>query len=141
MTLETIVYSLEEQLRLLGEQMLEPRPQEKLQEKLQDDFKENEEMLQRGLKRWQLDLRACQRALNKRQVAAGLLTLRIEELVRECAVAEAYRLALDLDRLREVIAREAQQLPELEAMCKQFQEQIRELRRNREVIQVRVEQP
>ena len=49
MTLETIVYSLEEQLRLLSEQMLETQPQEKLQEKLQDDLKENEEMLQRRL--------------------------------------------------------------------------------------------
>ena len=59
MTLETIVYTLEEQLRLLGRQLVAADPLAPVQEEI-DRFNEEEHTLERGLKRF---LEQCARGL------------------------------------------------------------------------------
>jgi hypothetical protein len=131
MTLEKIVYSLEEQLRLLGRQLLSADPLAPVHEQI-ERLNEDERTLERGLKSWQLDLVAAQKSLNDRQIAAALLTNRIEACVNQGQGPDAYRLALDLDLLRKKIAEESELLPRLEQTCWSLQFRIRQLRRQRD---------
>ena len=131
MTLESIVYTLEEQLRLLGRQLVAADPHAPVQEEI-DRLNEEEHTLERGLKRWQLDLLAARKQLNDRQMTAALLTTQIQTSLYQGQGADAYRLALDLDQLRQQIAQESALLPRLEQTCWSLQFRIRQLRRLRD---------
>jgi hypothetical protein len=131
MSLETIVYTLEEQLRLLGQQLTASDPQARLQEEI-DLLQEEEQTLQRGLKRWQLDLLAARKKVDDHQMAATLLVSRIEASVRQGQGEDAYRLAMDLDLLRQKIVEGTAGLPRLEQTCWSLQFRIRQLRRHRD---------
>jgi len=131
MNMETIVYTFEEQLRLLGRQLLAADPLAQVHEEI-DRHNEEERTLEHGLKCWQLDLLAARKQLNDRQMIAALLTTQIETSLYQGQGANAYRLALDLDQLRQQIAQESKLLPRLEQTCWSLQFRIRQLRRLRD---------
>ncbi len=131
MSLETIVYSLEEQLRLLGQQLVATDPLAPIHQEI-DAVNEEERTLENGLKRWQLDLQTARKHLDDSTSAAALLLSRIEACVRQGQGPEAYRQAMELDLLRQKIAAESKELPRLEQTCWSLQFRIRQLRRQRE---------
>jgi len=140
MTLERIVYSLEEQLKLLGQQLIKTDPQGQLHEELAR-LDEEERNLQRGLGQWQLDLQEARKQINDMQIQSALLLSRIEALLKENQLPEAYQLAMELDQLRAQIPEASRRLPALEQTCWSMQFRIRQLRRQRDLVKAQIQQP
>ncbi len=137
MTLQTIVYTLEEQLRLLGQQLVQSDGHASLDDQLAR-LDEEERKLQRGLGQWQLDIRAVRQQLDDMQMRSALLLSQIEVLLQQEQAAEAYPLALELDQLRSQIPEVSKRLPGLEHTCWCLQFRIRQLRRQRDSLKERL---
>lgn len=137
MTLQTIVYTLQEQLRLLGQQLVQSDPRAPLEEELAQ-LDEEERKLQRGLGEWQLDVRNTRQQIDDMQMRAALLLSQVEALVKQEQAAEAYQRALELDQLRSQIPATSKRLPALEQTCWCLQFRIRQLRRRRDQIKDRL---
>ncbi len=140
MTLERIVYTLEEQLKLLGKQLVQSDPRGPLYEELAR-LEEEEQNLQRGLGCWQLDLHEARKQVDNLQVKAALLLSRIETLLKQDQLPEAYQLAMELDAVRSEIPEATKRLPPLEQTCWSMQFRIRQLRRQREQVKAQIQQP
>jgi hypothetical protein len=129
MSLETIVYTLEEQLTLLGRQLLAFDPQHKQHEKA-ERLRDEMQMVLRGLKAWQKDLMTVRKRLTDNQIAATLLLSRIEACLRTGRGEEAYKLALELEELRKQVAADTDRIPKMEQTCWSLQFRVRQLRRD-----------
>jgi hypothetical protein len=128
MTLEKIVQNVEERLMDLGRRLLDPKPNAKPRteaEEITENLLERRATLESTL----AERDEMQRRLGEKQSAAVLLTSKIETCLHKGRTEEAWRHALDLERIREAIARDQVEIPRLDQICWSLEFTIRQLER------------
>jgi hypothetical protein len=128
MNLERIVQEVETRLVEVGRALLRPGPAEQLREEIRALVAELAERTA-ALGRAQAERRAAQQRLGDNQVAAALLPSQVESSLRRGKSSQAFRQALELDRVRRTLAADRDALPGLERACEGFQFHIRLLER------------
>lgn len=134
MTLEDIVHTVEYRLLGLGRLLWRTDPLAPIY----DALDANE--VQLGKRRQELALCESERAalakrLSDRRAAADLLAAQTETSLASGDAESAWRLALDLDRMRQALADDAKQLPRLEQVAWSLGFRIRQLERERSRLQ------
>jgi phage shock protein A len=128
MTLEQLVHSVESRLLEMGRYLLRPDPRSQLREdidKLAEELRQRHQALARARDEWE----ATRRRAHDNRTAATLLPPQIQACVRRGQTEDAWRFALELDRVRETLAADQAALPRLEQMCWSLQFLIRQLER------------
>jgi chromosome segregation ATPase len=126
--LEQLVHSVESGLAGLGRHLFRPG----LRERLQDDIERRTAELQgrhAELSRSRIELAGMKRRLRDNPTTAALLHSRIEKAIRDRQTDQAYRLALELDQLRQTMNTDQETCPRLEQKCWSLQFLIRQLER------------
>jgi hypothetical protein len=85
-----------------------------------------------ALRQCEIDRDAIQKRLQENQPTAALMPSQIESNLRRGKADQAWRQALDLDRLRQTILNDQATLPRLEQACWSLQFHIRLLERKLE---------
>lgn len=140
MSLEKIVYTVEQGLRDLAEQLTGNAGVRAQLEQEEQRLGQELETLCRGLRQWQKELTTTQRRLGENQPAAGLLPSRIQECVTQGDGPQAYKMALELDRIRREIAEDEEKQPRQEQTCWSLQFRVRQLLRRREEVRQKLVQ-
>jgi hypothetical protein len=125
MTLEQLVYDVEARL---GRLLWRPDPLAELEEEAGRVAKELQDRRE-ALARCDAARIAIKRRLLDNQAAAALLPSQIEASVRTGQTPQAWRLALDLDRLRKSIVEDQAALPRQDQACWSLQFKVRQLER------------
>jgi hypothetical protein len=128
MTLEQLVYQVEAHLLNLGRLLWRPdRRAQHLEkaERLREELRDREKALARS----RAALTTTQRRLHDHQIAAALLTSRIESCLSQGRPDHAWKHALELDKVRQTLAADRVSLPRLEQTCWSLQFTIRQLER------------
>jgi hypothetical protein len=128
MTLEKLVHNVEERLFQIGRRLLNPPPKVPSRSEA-EVLAENLAERRAALEQAQTERAETQRRLGEKQKAAALLTSKIETCLHQSRSAEAYRNALDLERIREAIARDQDELPRQDQVCWSLGFNIRQLER------------
>jgi len=131
MSLEKIVHTVEQGLVDLAGHLTGATARAHLEQEEQRLGRELETLC-RGLRQWQKELTATQRRLGENEPAVALLPTRIGECVQKGEAAQAFQMALELDRIRKEIAEDEEKLPRQEQTCWSLQFRIRQLLRQRE---------
>jgi chromosome segregation ATPase len=126
--LEQLVHTVESGLLGLGRQLFRPGPREQLQdeiERLINDLYRHRQELDRS----RIELAGTKRRLRDNPSAAALLHSRIETAIANRQTDQAWRLALELDHLRQSLAADQDACPRLEQKCWSLQFLLRQLER------------
>jgi hypothetical protein len=134
MSLEKIVYTVEQGLRDLAGHLTGVAASRAQLEQEDERLGQELEVACRGLRQWQKELEVTRRRLGENQPAAVLLPSRVEECVRRGEGPTAYKMALELDRIRTEIAEDEEKLPRQEQTCWSLQFRVRQLLRQREEV-------
>jgi phage shock protein A len=137
MTLEDLVHSVETRLFGLGRLFCQPDPNAKLL----DALEHNEVQLQnrrRELAAAEAEQNALERRRKDRRAAADLLQVQIEAASTSGQSDRAWRLALDLDRVRQELSEDEKRLPSLEQVTWSLGFAVRHLERKRSRLEKRV---
>jgi hypothetical protein len=128
MKLEQLVQEVEARLVEVGRALLGPSPAQRLREEVEALADELAERLA-ALRRTQEECDGARQRLSDNQAAVALLPSQVESSVRRGKSSQAFRQALELDRLRRAIAADQDALPRLERACEGLQFHIRLLER------------
>jgi chromosome segregation ATPase len=126
--LEQLVHTVESGLLGLGRQLFRPSTREQLQdeiERLTEELRRRHEELDRS----RIELAGAKRRLRDNPSAAALLHSRIETALGNRQTDQAWRLALELDQLRNSLACDQEACPRLEQKCWSLQFLLRQLER------------
>ncbi len=137
MSLERVVYTLEEQLRLLGQQLVQT---------------DSRAPWKRNWPAWTRKNGPCSAAWGNGNWSCGrngsasttckfgrpCCSRKSKALIKLDQGAEAYRLALELDQLRSAIPEAGKRIPALEQTIWSLQFRIRQLRRQRDTLKARL---
>ncbi len=126
--LEQLVHSVESSLLGLGRRLWQIPPREQLQEDI-DRLTAQLHQRRAELTRARMELAAVKRRLRDNPTEAALLHSRIETAIRKRQLEPAYRHALELDRIRQMLAADQEACPRLEQTCWSLQFLIRQLER------------
>jgi hypothetical protein len=138
MNLEQMVQRFEARLAELGQRLLGASPEEQAREEMVLLAAELAER-RAALARAQEERDATLRRLNENQQAAALLPSEIESSLRRGKRSQAFRQALELDRLRKSLDADRVALPRLEQTCWSLRFHLRQLERR--LARVREETP
>jgi hypothetical protein len=129
MKLEQLVQQVETQLVEFGRRLLSGDPRERLQEEV--DWLAAELAQRRtALAERRKERDETSHRIEENQAAVLLLPSQIESSVRRGKSAQAYRQALELDRLRRTLAADRVALPRLEQTCWSLAFLIRQIERH-----------
>lgn len=126
--LEQFVHTVEWGLKGLGRRLWQGSPRERLLDEIDRLTLELRER-HAELARSRMELAGIKRRLRDNPTAAALLHSRIETAHRNRQLEQAWRLALELDQLRQTMACDQEASPRLEQMCWSLQFLIRQLER------------
>ncbi len=137
MTLEDFVHSVESRLLGLGRLIWRPDPQASVLEEL-DRNEAQARARRQELASAESEAEALQRRISDRRAAADLLAAEVEAASARGEADRAWRLALDLDRVRQELARDECQIPRLEQLVWSLKFTVRQLERRRTELEARV---
>jgi chromosome segregation ATPase len=126
--LEELVQTIESRLEDLGRQLW-CSPREELQEMI-DQLAGQLQAHRDALHRSQRELTAARRRLHENPAAAALLHSRIENALANRQPEQAWKQALELDRLRQTLTDDQKALPRLELTCWSLQFLVRQEERH-----------
>lgn len=126
--LEQLLSSVESGLKDLGRRLLQPNTREQL---LDEIDRLGLQLQQRcaELTNSQRELAGVKRRLRDNPTAAALLHSRIETMLRNGQVQQAWRAALELDQLHQDLAADQEVCPRLEQRCWSLHFHLRQLQR------------
>src|SRR5947208_3100937 len=110
MLLEDVFHRVEAGLERLGRALFQPDPQSQLRADIAEltaELRERHEQLRQTRQK----LREAQRRLEENRQAVKHLAVRVERAVRDQEGPQAYHLALEVDKLRQEIARDEERVP------------------------------
>ncbi len=137
MTLEDFVHSVESRLLGLGRLIWRPDPQASVLEAL-DQNEAQARARRHELAAAESEAEAVRRRIADRRAAADLLAAEVETASARGEADRAWRLALDLDRVRQELARDECQIPRLEQLAWSLKFTVRQLERRRTQLEARV---
>ncbi len=126
--LERWVQSVESGLWSLGRRLWRADDKEQLRDEVlqaSDDLRKRHD----ALKKAQAELEAMRRRIGENQASAALLTAAVDNSLNRGAGERAWRLALELDRVRRQLADDQARLPKEEQRCWSLDFQLRHLER------------
>ena len=135
--LERLVHAVESGLMDLGRRLSQPSPREQMQDEMDRLTGELREC-HAEFSRSRNELAAMKRRLRDDPTVAALLHSRIETAMRSRQSEQAWRIALELDRLRQSLTSDQETCPRLEQTCWSLQFLIRQLERRLARLQERL---
>jgi hypothetical protein len=138
MTLEELVQSVESRLLGLGRLLWRPDPSALLQDAL-DHNEVQSQTRRRELAAAETEQAGLQQRIDDRRAAADLLVAQIESARSAGQADRAWRLALDLDRMRQELTDDEKKLKPLEQVAWSLDFAIRQLERERTRLEKRAD--
>ena len=138
MELEKILQNVEARLVRVGHALWQPDPKAVLREKvevLNEDLQERHDALEAA----NAERRALERRLRETKNAIDVLMGHIQTCVSCGHGAPAWQFALQLDGLRQSLAKDQTRLPQIEQICWSVQFQVRQLERQLAKVQEQIE--
>ena len=136
--LEQLMQSVESGLKDLSRRLLQPSPREQL---LEDLYQVNAQLRVRReeLTKAQQELAGIKRRLRDNPTRAALLHSRVETMLKNRRMDQAWCTSLDLDQLRQTMARDQETCPRVEQRCWSLHFLIRQLERRLERLHEQLE--
>ena len=128
MSLEQLVHQVEARLAEVGRRLLQPSPRQVLEAQI-EELTEELAARQADRDRSEQECEAARRRLEENPPAAALLPSQIESSLKRGKHAQAFRQALELERLRRTLAEDQAALPRLEQTCWSLDFHVRLLQR------------
>jgi phage shock protein A len=128
MSLEEMVHRFEERLATLGRRLWRPSPESLLREEIETVAQELQEA-QAALARTQAEQEMRDRRTQESQSRIAVLTGQIKAYVQRGQSDLAWALALELDRLRQLLVEDRAALPKLSQTCWSLQFRARQIER------------
>jgi hypothetical protein len=128
MSLEQLVHQVEARLAEVGRRLLQPSPRQVLEAQI-EELTEELAARQADRDRSEQECAAARRRLEEIPPAAALLPSQIESSLQRGKHAQAFRQALELERLRRTLAEDQAALPRLEQTCWSLDFHVRLLQR------------
>jgi chromosome segregation ATPase len=128
MKLERLVHDVESRLGQLGRVLWDPDSRLELKDEialLSAQLADREAALERA----RAERESTARRISDNEVAAALLPTQVENSVRRKKTSQAFRQALELDRIRRTLAEDQANLPRLERQCSNLEFHITLLQR------------
>jgi phage shock protein A len=138
MTLEDFVHTVESRLLGLGRKLLRPDPKSPLYDALDRNQVQIRER-QREIAAAEAEQSTLQRRVDDRRAAADLLAAQVETAWAAGQSDRAWRLALDLDRVRQELAEDEKRLPALAQVTWSLGFAVRQLERERARLEKKVQ--